>query len=95
MIFSLALRNLLHDRTRWIATLSGLCLSVTLIGVQLGLYFGSCRLITSMIDHAGGQIWLMPQGTESFEDGNLIIDESIRLRALASHSRTGTSRTMP
>ena len=84
MIFSLALRNLLHDRTRWIATFSGLCLSVTLIGVQLGLYFGSCRLITSMIDHAGGQIWLMPQGTESFEDGNPIIDELIRLRALAT-----------
>ena len=38
--FMLAVRNLVHDKTRLTATIVGLSFAVILIGVQLGIYMG-------------------------------------------------------
>jgi putative ABC transport system permease protein len=80
--FRLASRNLFHDRLRLIATIVGIVLSIVLVTVQMGLYVGFGRMVTTMIDHAPADLWVMPLGTKCFEDPSLL-DDRQRFRALA------------
>jgi putative ABC transport system permease protein len=82
LTFRLASRNLLHDRLRLVATVIGIVFSIVLVTVQGGLYNGFGRMVTTMIDHAGADLWIMPQGTKCFEDPSLM-DERQRFRALS------------
>jgi putative ABC transport system permease protein len=68
MIALLALRNLIHDRVSLAVTLTGIIFSVILVAIQLGLYLGSHGIITAIIDHAPGEIWVVPPGAESVDD---------------------------
>ena len=80
--FRLAYRNLFHDRLRFIATIVGIIFSIVLVTVQMGLYVGFRRMVTTMIDHAPADLWIMPAGTKCFEDPSLL-DDRQRFRALA------------
>ncbi|WP_370691311.1 ABC transporter permease [Bradyrhizobium sp.] len=82
LVFTLAFRNLFHDRLRFIATVIGIVFSIVLVTVQMGLYLGFGRMVTTMIDHASADLWIMPQGTKCFEDPSLL-DTRERYRALA------------
>ena len=82
LAFKLARRNLFHDRLRFIATVIGIVFSIVLVTVQLGLYLGFGRMVTTMIDHASGTLWIMPAGTKSFEDPSPL-DERKRFAALS------------
>jgi putative ABC transport system permease protein len=82
LAFKLARRNLFHDRLRFIATVIGIVFSIVLVTVQLGLYLGFGRMVTTMIDHASGALWIMPAGTKSFEDPSPL-DERKRFAALS------------
>src|SRR5579872_1720319 len=68
LVFTLASRNLFHDRLRFVAALIGIVLSVVLVTVQIGLYFGFSRMVTIMIDHAAADLWVVPNGVRYFED---------------------------
>ena len=68
MIALLALRNLIHDRVSLAVTLTGIIFSVILVAIQLGLYIGSHRIITSIIDHTTAEVWVVPPGAESVDD---------------------------
>lgn len=72
MIFTLALRNLIHDRMRFAVTLVGIVFSIVLVAVQLGLYIGSERIILSMLDHAEGDLWIVATGSQSFDDASIL-----------------------
>src|SRR5262249_17074508 len=87
LIFKLARRNLFHDRLRFIATVIGIVFSIVLVTVQMGLYLGFGRMVTTMIDHASADLWIMPAGTKSFEDPSLL-DERVRFRALSINGVT-------
>jgi putative ABC transport system permease protein len=80
--FRLASRNLFHDRLRFVATIVGIVFSIVLVTVQMGLYVGFGRMVTTMIDHAPADLWIMPQGTKCFEDPSLL-DDRQRFRVLA------------
>ena len=82
LAFKLASRNLFHDRLRFIATIIGIVFSIVLVTVQMGLYLGFGRMVTTMIDHASADLWIMPRGTKCFEDPSLL-DERQRFRALS------------
>jgi putative ABC transport system permease protein len=82
LIFTLAARNLFHDRLRFVATLVGIVFSMVLVTVQMGLYLGFGRMVTTMIDHASADLWIMPVGTRCFEDPS-VLDEQKRFRALS------------
>lgn len=82
LIQKLAFRNLFHDRLRLIATVIGIVFSIVLVTVQMGLYLGFGRMVTTMIDNADADLWVMPRGTKCFEDPALL-DERKRFRALA------------
>src|ERR1700740_2396905 len=82
LAFKLARRNLFHDRLRLVATVVGIVFSIVLVTVQLGLYLGFGRMVTTMIDHASADLWIMPLGTKCFEDPSLL-DDRERFRALS------------
>jgi hypothetical protein len=52
MIVTVALRNLLYDRLRLLATLAGVAFSVILMAGQTAIYVGASRTITTMIDRS-------------------------------------------
>src|SRR5262245_12664589 len=82
LAFTLALRNLIHDRLRLIATAIGIVFSIVLVTVQMGLFLGFGRMVTTMIDHASADLWVMPLGTKCFEDPS-VLDVTGRDKALA------------
>src|SRR5690242_15915834 len=82
LFFKLAARNLFHDRLRFAATITGIAFSMVLVTVQMGLFVSFRTMVTTMIDHAPADLWIMPLGTKCFEDPALL-DERERFRALS------------
>jgi putative ABC transport system permease protein len=80
--FKLALRNLLHDRLRLIATIIGIVFSIVLVTVQVGVFVSFENMATTMVDHASADLWIVPLGTKTFEDTTLL-DDGNRVRALS------------
>jgi len=80
--FTLASRNLFQDRLRFVATMIGIVFSVVLVMVQMGLFLGFGRMVTTMIDHADADLWIIPRGAKCFEDPSLL-DLRNRDRAMA------------
>jgi putative ABC transport system permease protein len=78
----LAFRNLLQDRLRFIATIVGIVVSIVLVIIQLGLFLSFERMVTTMIDHASADLWIVPLGTKCFEDPSFL-DERMRAQALS------------
>src|SRR5690348_15931878 len=72
LVFTLASRNLFQDRLRFVAALVGIVFSVVLIMAQIGLYAGFSRMVTTMIDHASTDLWIVSKGTRYFEDLSLV-----------------------
>jgi putative ABC transport system permease protein len=72
LVFTLASRNLFQDRLRFIASLTGIVFSVVLVMGQMGLYFGFSRMLTTMIDHASTDLWIVSSGSRYFEDLSLL-----------------------
>jgi putative ABC transport system permease protein len=70
--FILASRNLFHDRLRFVATMVGIVFSVVLVMVQMGLYLGFGDMVTKMINHVSGDLWVVRDGTKCFEDPSLL-----------------------
>jgi putative ABC transport system permease protein len=84
MVFTLALRNLLHDRVRLAVTLVGILFSIVLVAVQLGLYLGSSRMITANIARSNADLIVTTFGAKSFEDGGILLGDRERHQALAT-----------
>ena len=82
LIFTLAFRNLFHDRLRLIATVVGIVFSIVLVTVQLGVFLSFERMVTTMIDHADADFWIVPSETRSFEESSLLSGRQ-RLQALS------------
>jgi len=91
LVLKLAARNLLQDRLRFAATVVGIVFSIILVTIQLGLFLSFERMVTTMIDHASADLWIVPLGTKCFEDPSLL-DGSDGARALAV---TGVSGAEP
>jgi putative ABC transport system permease protein len=69
---TLASRNLFHDKLRFVATMVGIVFSVVLVMIQMGLFLGFGRMVTTMIDHAATDVWVVPKGAKCFEDPSLL-----------------------
>jgi putative ABC transport system permease protein len=72
MIVKLAIRNLLHDRARFLVTLIGVLFAVVLVAVQLGLFLGARKMIVGMVAHTTGDIWIAAYGANSFEQASIL-----------------------
>lgn len=91
LIVKIAARNLLQDRLRFIATVVGIVFSIILVNIQMGLFLSFERMVTTMIDHAPGDLWIVPIGTKCFEDPSLL-DEHDLTRALTV---SGITKAVP
>src|ERR1700736_1308844 len=93
LIFTLASRNLFQDRVRFISTVVGIVLTIVLVAVELGLFMGFERMITTMIDHTQADLWIRPAETKSFESSSLL-DGRERFQALAVEGVTAAVPVM-
>jgi putative ABC transport system permease protein len=79
---TLASRNLLHDRLRFVATIVGIVFSVVLVMIQMGLFLGFGHMVSTMIDHTSADLWIVPKGAKCFEDPSML-DLKLRDRVAA------------
>ena len=87
LVVTLAFRNLCHDRVRLVATVVGIVFSIILVTVQLGVFLSFERMVTTMIDHAQADFWIVPSETKSFEESSFLTG-SERLQALSVNGVT-------
>ncbi len=66
-MWNLARKLLLHDRLRFAVAIAGVSVSVMLVLVQVGLYFGFMDTASSLIDASRADIWVGKKGNDSFE----------------------------
>jgi putative ABC transport system permease protein len=68
----IAVRSLLFDRGKLVASLLGVALASTLGFVQVGLYRGFETTSSAVIDHVGGDMWAMPTGLEVIDYAQVV-----------------------
>jgi putative ABC transport system permease protein len=66
-MWNLARKLLLHDRLRFTVAIAGVSVSVMLVLVQVGLYFGFMETASSLIDASRADIWVGKKGNDAFE----------------------------
>src|SRR5258706_15576443 len=66
-MWNLARKLLLHDGLRFAFAIAGVSVSVMLVLVQVGLYFGFMDTASSIIDASRAEIWVGKKSNESFE----------------------------
>jgi putative ABC transport system permease protein len=66
-MWNLARKLLLHDRLRFAVAIAGVSVSVMLVLVQVGLYYGFMDTASSVIDASHADLWVGKRGNESFE----------------------------
>lgn len=72
MTFTLALRNLIHDKIRFLVTLVGVVFSIVLVSIQFGLYKGTESKILAVLDHTSADLWVTAQEAPAFDDAALL-----------------------
>ena len=66
-MWALARKILLHDRVKFAVAGAGVSISVLLVLVQIGLYFGFMENASTLIDHGKADLWVTAQGNENFD----------------------------
>jgi putative ABC transport system permease protein len=72
-----ASRNLRADRVRFAVNVIGVAFAVLLICFQLSILKGTRVQITTYIDHAGADIWVMQKGVDDFIATSSVPRESV------------------
>jgi len=85
---SLARRNLLHDRLRFVITVAGVAFAVTLVLVQVGLFLGLLDKATVTIRHAGADLWITSRHTPNVDFARTFPETAVlRARGVAGVAR--------
>lgn len=63
----LARKILLHDRVKFAVAAAGVSISVLLVLVQIGLYFGFMENASTLIDNSKAQLWVTMRGNDNFD----------------------------
>jgi len=85
---SLARKNLLHDRTRFLITVSGVAFAVTLVLVQVGLFMGLLDKATVTINNAGADIWVTSHETPNVDFAHAFPETTVlRVRGVPGVAR--------
>ncbi|MEL6288399.1 MAG: ABC transporter permease [Pseudomonadota bacterium] len=72
MVFTLALRNLVHDRVRFLVTLVGVVFSIVLVSIQFGLYKGTESKILAVLNNTEADLWITARDAPAFDDAALL-----------------------
>jgi putative ABC transport system permease protein len=63
----LATKSLLHDKLRFVITVSGVAFAVTLVFVQVGLFLGLLDNASVTIDHISADLWVTSRNTPNVD----------------------------
>ena len=63
----LATKSLLHDRLRFLITVSGVAFAVTLVFVQVGLFLGLLDNASVTIEHISADLWVTSRNTPNVD----------------------------
>lgn len=74
----LALKSLLHDKTRFIITASGVAFAVTLVFVQVGLFIGLLSNATVTIDNIPADLWVTSRNTPNVDFARLFPETAVQ-----------------
>ncbi|MDD5328676.1 MAG: ABC transporter permease [Sulfuricella sp.] len=84
----LARKNLLHDKLRFVITVSGVAFAVTLIFVQIGLFGGLLDNASVTIDHLDADVWVTSSKTPNIDFAHLFPETSVqRVRSVPGVAR--------
>ncbi len=85
---SLARKNLLHDRLRFVITVAGVAFAVTLVLVQVGLFMGLLDKATVTIQHANADIWVTSKETPNVDFAHTFPEtRALRVRGISGVAR--------
>lgn len=85
---SLARKNLLHDRLRFLITLAGVAFAVTLVLVQVGLFMGLLAKATVTIERASADLWVTSHNTPNVDFAHTFPETSVlRVRGVPGVAR--------
>jgi putative ABC transport system permease protein len=85
---SLARKNLLHDRLRFVITVSGVAFAVTLVLVQVGLFMGLLGKSTVTIENARADIWVTSKETPNVDFAHTFPETNVlRVRGVRGVAR--------
>lgn len=73
----LALRILLYDKTKFAITVAGVAFAVTLVLVQVGLFFGLLSYATATIDNLDADLWITPRNTPNIDFAQTFPETSV------------------
>jgi putative ABC transport system permease protein len=68
----IAIQSLFFDRGKLIASLLGVALATTLAFVQIGLYRGFEISASTVIQHVGGDLWVVPTGIDVLDNAQVM-----------------------
>src|ERR1700689_4925453 len=84
----LALKTLLYDKTRFAITIAGVAFAVTLVLVQVGLFFGLLDNATITIDHMPADLWVTPHNTPNIDFAQTFAETNVyRVRSVPGIAR--------
>lgn len=84
----LATKSLLHDRLRFVITVSGVAFAVTLVFVQVGLFLGLLDNASVTIDHICADLWVTSRNTPNVDFAHTFPETSVqRVRSVPGVAR--------
>jgi putative ABC transport system permease protein len=85
---SLARKNLLHDRLRFVITVAGVAFAVTLVLVQVGLFMGLLDKSTVTIRNSSAELWITSHNTPNVDFARTFPETAV----LRARSTPGVAR---
>jgi putative ABC transport system permease protein len=87
-VVDLATKSLLHDKLRFVITVSGVAFAVTLVFVQVGLFMGLLDNASVTIDHISADLWVTSRNTPNVDFAHTFPETSVqRVRSVPGVAR--------
>ena len=84
----LATKSLLHDKLRFLITVSGVAFAVTLVFVQVGLFLGLMDNASLTIEHLNADLWVTSHNTANVDFAHTFPDTHVhRVRSIPGVTR--------
>ena len=88
MAVDLATRSLLHDKLRFLITVTGVAFAVTLVFVQVGLFLGLMDNASLTIEHLDADLWVTSHNTANVDFAHTFPETYVkRVRSIAGVER--------
>jgi putative ABC transport system permease protein len=87
-VVSLARKNLLHDKLRFVITISGVAFAVTLVFVQVGLFLGLLDNASVTIEKMSADLWVTSKNTPNVDFAHTFPETAVqRVRSVPGVAR--------